>query len=70
VNALYLLPVFLARGDWRRCGLAEQAENDSRREHLVNGTKADFREAMRTLRQEVTLLSTLYLPSITIGNAS
>jgi len=47
VNALYLLPVFLARGDWRRCGLAEQAENDSRREHLVNGTKADFREAMR-----------------------
>ncbi|HLJ33745.1 MAG TPA: hypothetical protein VKU38_08845 [Ktedonobacteraceae bacterium] len=42
VNALYLLPVFLARGDWRRCGLAEQAENDSRRERLSEWDKVRF----------------------------
>ena len=62
VNALYLLPVFLERGDWRRCGLAEQAENDSRREHLVNGTKADFREAMH--RQKLLTFNTMQPSSV------
>ncbi len=35
---------------------------------MVELAEEDFGEAMHTLRQEVTLLSTLYLLSLTIGN--
>ena len=49
----------------RRSVTGSQGEKDER-----GPTEEDFCEAMHILRQEVTLLSTLYLLSIIIGNAS